>query len=81
VNETTLITVLVENSARNRGFEADHGLAFHLRVGSERMPFDTGRSDHIMHDARSHGTSSFGLACHARSGADSWSGVETGLNG
>lgn len=73
MNEITLITVLVENSVRSRGFEADHGLAFHLRVGSERMPFDTGQSDLIMHDDRLHGTSSFRLACHARSGADSWS--------
>jgi len=56
VSEKILITVLVENCVRSRGLKAEHGLAFHLKVGAESMLFDTGQSDLILHNAHLLGT-------------------------
>lgn len=52
MNETILLTVLVENSVRSRGLKAEHGLAFHLQVGRQSLLFDTGQSSLVTENAR-----------------------------
>ncbi|NLH74941.1 MAG: MBL fold metallo-hydrolase [Verrucomicrobia bacterium] len=52
MNETILLTVLVENTVRCRGLKAEHGLAFHLQVGRQSLLFDTGQSDLVTENAR-----------------------------
>lgn len=46
------LTVLVENTARGRDLQAEHGLAFWIEVGSRRVLFDTGQSGLIRRNAR-----------------------------
>ena len=46
-----VITTLVENSVHARGLLAEHGLSFHLQVGSRGLLFDTGQSDLFLHNA------------------------------
>jgi len=51
MSETIALTTLVENSVHARGLLAEHGLAFHLQVGSRSLLFDTGQSDLLLHNA------------------------------
>ena len=37
------ITVLVENTAHDRGLLSEHGLAFWIAIGGHRVLFDTGQ--------------------------------------
>lgn len=46
------ITVLVENTAGGRGMLAEHGLSFWIEIGSQRILFDTGQSDILLHNAQ-----------------------------
>jgi 7,8-dihydropterin-6-yl-methyl-4-(beta-D-ribofuranosyl)aminobenzene 5'-phosphate synthase len=46
-----VVTTLVENSVHARGLLAEHGLSFHLRVGSRSLLFDTGQSDLFLQNA------------------------------
>ncbi len=45
------LTTLVENSVHARGLRAEHGLSFHLQVGSRSVLFDTGQSDLLLRNA------------------------------
>jgi 7,8-dihydropterin-6-yl-methyl-4-(beta-D-ribofuranosyl)aminobenzene 5'-phosphate synthase len=51
MSETIALTTLVENNVHVCGLLAEHGLAFHLQVGSRSLLFDTGQSDLLLHDA------------------------------
>ena len=51
MSETIALTTLVDNSVHARGLLAEHGLAFHLQVGSRSLLFDTGQSDLFLHNA------------------------------
>lgn len=46
------LTILVENSVRQRGLQAEHGLSFWLELGSVRLLFDAGQSDLFLRNAR-----------------------------
>ncbi|MBL7114787.1 MAG: MBL fold metallo-hydrolase [Kiritimatiellae bacterium] len=48
----TRITVLVENSTRGLGLLAEHGLAFWIEIGPQRVLLDTGQSDVLFHNAK-----------------------------
>jgi 7,8-dihydropterin-6-yl-methyl-4-(beta-D-ribofuranosyl)aminobenzene 5'-phosphate synthase len=45
------ITVLVENSVQQRGLVAEHGLSFHIQIGSHSLLFDTGQTGLVMRNA------------------------------
>jgi len=45
------LTVLVENTARDDTLSAEHGLAFWLELGPQRVLFDTGQSDMLCENA------------------------------
>ena len=45
MNRCVRITVLVENTVHRQGLVAEHGLSFHVEVGSQRLLFDTGQTD------------------------------------
>jgi 7,8-dihydropterin-6-yl-methyl-4-(beta-D-ribofuranosyl)aminobenzene 5'-phosphate synthase len=45
------ITVLVENSVRQGGLVAEHGLSFHIQIGSHSLLFDTGQSGLVVRNA------------------------------
>ena len=51
MSETIALTTLVENSVHARGLRAEHGLSFHLQVGSRSLLFDTGQTDLLLHNA------------------------------
>ena len=51
MGESVVITVLVENTVHARGLRAEHGLSFHLQVGSRSLLFDTGQSNLLLHNA------------------------------
>jgi 7,8-dihydropterin-6-yl-methyl-4-(beta-D-ribofuranosyl)aminobenzene 5'-phosphate synthase len=51
MNDDVIITVLVENTVHGRGMMAEHGLAFHLQVGTDSLLFDTGQSALLVHNA------------------------------
>jgi 7,8-dihydropterin-6-yl-methyl-4-(beta-D-ribofuranosyl)aminobenzene 5'-phosphate synthase len=51
MSDTILVTVLVENSVHGRDLMAEHGLAFHIQVGTDRLLFDTGQSALLAHNA------------------------------
>jgi 7,8-dihydropterin-6-yl-methyl-4-(beta-D-ribofuranosyl)aminobenzene 5'-phosphate synthase len=52
MRETTiLVTVLVENTVHGRDLMAEHGLAFHIEAGPQRLLFDTGQSALLAHNA------------------------------
>jgi 7,8-dihydropterin-6-yl-methyl-4-(beta-D-ribofuranosyl)aminobenzene 5'-phosphate synthase len=61
MNDTIVVTVLVENSVHSRGLMAEHGLAFHLQVGSSSMLFDTGQSGLLVQNAPRLGINLAGL--------------------
>lgn len=46
------ITILVENTVRDRGLLAEHGLAFWIERGSRRILFDTGQGQALRGNAR-----------------------------
>lgn len=46
------VTVLVENTAAGRGLLSEHGLAFWIEAGSQRLLFDTGQGLTLAHNAR-----------------------------
>jgi len=46
------ITVLVENTAGKRGVLAEHGLAYFIEVGDEKILFDTGQGMVLEHNAK-----------------------------
>jgi 7,8-dihydropterin-6-yl-methyl-4-(beta-D-ribofuranosyl)aminobenzene 5'-phosphate synthase len=45
------ITVLVENSVHTRGLKAEHGLAWHIELGSHQVLFDAGQTDLLVENA------------------------------
>lgn len=47
----TCITVLVDNTVRERGLLAEHGLSFWVEVGRRRILFDTGQGLVLRHNA------------------------------
>jgi 7,8-dihydropterin-6-yl-methyl-4-(beta-D-ribofuranosyl)aminobenzene 5'-phosphate synthase len=51
MEKTIVVTTLVENSVHARGLRAEHGLSFHLQVGSRSFLFDTGQSNLLLHNA------------------------------
>jgi 7,8-dihydropterin-6-yl-methyl-4-(beta-D-ribofuranosyl)aminobenzene 5'-phosphate synthase len=51
MEKTIVVTTLVENSVHARGLRAEHGLSFHLQVGSRSLLFDTGQSNLLLHNA------------------------------
>jgi 7,8-dihydropterin-6-yl-methyl-4-(beta-D-ribofuranosyl)aminobenzene 5'-phosphate synthase len=51
MSDTIRVTTLVENSVHARGLRAEHGLSFHLQVGSRSLLFDTGQSNLLLHNA------------------------------
>jgi 7,8-dihydropterin-6-yl-methyl-4-(beta-D-ribofuranosyl)aminobenzene 5'-phosphate synthase len=51
MKEPITVTTLVENSVHARGLRAEHGLSFHLQVGSRSLLFDTGQSNLLLHNA------------------------------
>ena len=46
------VTVLVENTVRQRGLLAEHGLAYWIQFGKRRILFDTGQGIVLQHNAR-----------------------------
>ncbi len=46
------ITLLVENHAKNESLKAEHGLSYFIEYGEERILFDTGQSDLLVHNAK-----------------------------
>ncbi|MBI9019891.1 MAG: MBL fold metallo-hydrolase [Verrucomicrobia bacterium] len=46
------LTVLVENTVRERGLLAEHGLSFLIETGGEKILFDTGQGDVLEQNAR-----------------------------
>jgi len=55
MSDNTIATFLVENSVHSRRLVAEHGLAFHIRAGTDSLLFDTGQSALLAHDAQSSG--------------------------
>lgn len=51
MKEPITVTILVENSVHARGLRAEHGLSFHLQIGSRSLLFDTGQSNLLLHNA------------------------------
>ena len=51
MTEKVRITVLVENTAESPGLLAEHGLAFWIEIGSQRVLFDTGQGSSLAHNA------------------------------
>ncbi len=52
MNETIVLTTLVENSVNARGLLAEHGLSFHIQAGRHSLLFDTGQSTLLVENAR-----------------------------
>ena len=52
MNETVVVTTLVENSVNVRGLRAEHGLAFHIQAGRHSLLFDTGQSGLLVENGR-----------------------------
>jgi len=50
--KTVHVTVLVDNTARNRGLLGEHGLGFWIETGSKRILFDTGQGMVLEHNAQ-----------------------------
>jgi 7,8-dihydropterin-6-yl-methyl-4-(beta-D-ribofuranosyl)aminobenzene 5'-phosphate synthase len=46
------VTLLVENRVQQTGLLAEHGLAYHLRLGKQHLLFDTGQTDLLSANAR-----------------------------
>jgi len=55
MRERITITTLVENTVNIGGLRSEHGLAFLLRTGGQKLMFDTGQSDLLLHNARQMG--------------------------
>jgi 7,8-dihydropterin-6-yl-methyl-4-(beta-D-ribofuranosyl)aminobenzene 5'-phosphate synthase len=51
MNDVAQITVLVENTAQDRGLLAEHGIAFWIQIGSQCVLFDTGQGLVLMSNA------------------------------
>lgn len=51
VTTTLSVTVLVENTANQRGLLAEHGLAFWVECNGQRFLFDTGQGMALAHNA------------------------------
>lgn len=51
MSETIRITLLVENTVYQPGLRAEHGLAWHVKLGEEQVLFDTGQSDLVRANA------------------------------
>jgi 7,8-dihydropterin-6-yl-methyl-4-(beta-D-ribofuranosyl)aminobenzene 5'-phosphate synthase len=51
MSDTTVITLLVENSVQGRDLMAEHGLAFHVQAGPDSLLFDTGQSPLLVQNA------------------------------
>ena len=51
MSKTITITTLMENSVYARGLLAEHGLAFHLRIGQRGLLFDVGQSGLLLNNA------------------------------
>jgi len=48
MNQSIRVTVLVENTAFGRHVRGEHGLAFWIEIGSERVLFDTGPGPEVL---------------------------------
>jgi len=46
------ITILIENKAYKDSLKTEHGLSFWIEHGNDKILFDTGQSDAILHNAR-----------------------------
>ncbi|HNU98490.1 MAG: MBL fold metallo-hydrolase [Verrucomicrobia bacterium] len=61
MNNTIAVTVLVENTARDRGLMGEHGLAYYVQAGGRTLLFDTGQTSLIIQNARRLGIELSGL--------------------
>ena len=52
MNQTAQVTVVVENCVLGNGLLAEHGLAFWIEIGSQRVLFDTGQGGVLANNAR-----------------------------
>lgn len=52
MHNTIAVTVLVENTARDRGLMGEHGLACHIQAGGRTLLFDTGQTGLVTQNAR-----------------------------
>lgn len=53
MGQSTTVTVLVENKASKKGLRGEHGMAFWVEAGSERVLLDTGHTAEVLlHNAR-----------------------------
>lgn len=48
MTHSTRVTVLVENTAFGRGVQGEHGLAFWIESGPNRVLFDTGQTPEVL---------------------------------
>ena len=55
MNQQWHVTVVVDNTARNRNLLAEHGLCFWINAGDQQILFDTGQGMALQHNARSLG--------------------------
>jgi len=46
------ITILIENTAYKAGLKTEHGLSFWIEHGNNKILFDTGQSNAILHNAK-----------------------------
>lgn len=51
MTEDVIITLLVENSVRQMGLQAEHGLAWHVNFAGRQALFDTGQTDLLIANA------------------------------
>ena len=52
MDKTAQVTVMVENSVLGRGLLAEHGLAFWIEIGGQRVLFYTGQGAVLVGNAR-----------------------------
>ncbi|MCU0771288.1 MAG: MBL fold metallo-hydrolase [Verrucomicrobia bacterium] len=50
--EEIRITLLVENTVHGMGLKAEHGLSYHIAIGTRQVLFDTGQTDVLLANAR-----------------------------
>jgi 7,8-dihydropterin-6-yl-methyl-4-(beta-D-ribofuranosyl)aminobenzene 5'-phosphate synthase len=55
MEEDIRITILAENTVFKAGLKAEHGLSFWIKYGNNKILFDTGQSDLILHNAQTLG--------------------------
>ncbi len=50
--EEIRITLLVENRVHGKGLKAEHGLSYHIAIGTRQLLFDTGQTDLLLANAQ-----------------------------